>query len=231
MESRRRWGLGSLYVGLALYAACQAVLWPLEFAYLQRRFPPRRFGGLVALVTLSQAAVGILAYPVLSPNPFPDGDWRWPVLVSAAPSLLFAYLSPCAEARAEAKEEEEKEFPAVGAGAGAGAGVDWGGEAGGRAARAAEEGGAGGRAGGIGGDDVRVGGVRSEIPTNGTTIVAATAAVAGDLRGSGDGDAGRHPQKRRQRRKKKQAKGKSRNNQQQGRQLLLHDDDGSEGSQ
>jgi hypothetical protein len=45
-----------------------------------------------------QAVVGLIAYPGLSPNPFPDNNYRWPLLVAGAPALLCWY-SPWLESR------------------------------------------------------------------------------------------------------------------------------------
>jgi hypothetical protein len=59
-----------------------------------------------------KAIVGLLAYPGLSPNPFSDNNYRWPILVALFPTM-FCWFSPYAEYRAWKKEEEKKKVGIV----------------------------------------------------------------------------------------------------------------------
>jgi len=112
---QRQARLFSLYFVLAMLAAVQSMLYPLEFAYAEHRFEPRRLGGIIALETAMQALVGLIAYPGLSPNPFPGRDYRWPLLLAAAPAV-FCWYSLWIEGKTSKASAKEQAVEVIGNG-------------------------------------------------------------------------------------------------------------------
>ena len=73
---------------LLLFNLVQAFAYSLEFAYISMTFAPALYGPLIAVTIGLQGALGFVAWPGLSPNPFGADEYGVPLLAIMLPPVL-----------------------------------------------------------------------------------------------------------------------------------------------